>query len=439
MARCSDLPTELFLHILEYIEIMNDRQVLFYKFCLVSRRLKSITSPYLYRSPRGHWLKHTDVWFFTSRLARTLLYRPVLRNMVRDLELFLPVYSGRYPVSKCLAEDLRAEIESLAFDTTQWEQALIRKELYAWAALLILLTPGLFVLNISASTVRNLHKRDHTTSFVDIITGLYFSHLVDNTLSSGLKTVRNLALHAIEPTLPLCALPSLETLEVETQLALPERDRGLEMFFFSHLVYHHLASSFFAAPDYVSIERDDLRSFIEKCKKLSKASYANLAEVLYPVASTLEHLDLTCQARDKPINRVWLRQVEPLESLARLYSLKSLHVFGEALHRPNERNPYYKIALLPPTIEHLWIQRPSLGLLDDMNEILKGSSSQLPHLSQIALRYEPGEDLPTPRELFESKQERHYSNYVCSYLSTGPVLTTVHRDSNGETQAAYSA
>ncbi|KAH7083830.1 hypothetical protein FB567DRAFT_604908 [Paraphoma chrysanthemicola] len=403
---------------------MDDRQVLFYNLCLVSRRLNSITTTYLYRSPRVHWLSHADVWFFTGRLARTLLYRPVLRNMVRNLELFLPDYSGRNLISRCLAGDVRAEVASLAFDTTQWEQALVRKELYAWAALLILLTPRLLVLSISASTVRNLHKRDHATCFVDIVTGLYFSHVVDCTLRSGLTTIRNLTLHAIEPTLPLCALPSLQTLEIETQFALPELDPGLETFFFSDLVYHHLASSFFAAPDYISVERDDLRSFIEKCKKLNnvglyykalgvqwesgpspyQASYANLAEVLYPVASTLEHLNLTCQARDKPINRAWLRQVEPLESLTRLYSLKSLNVFGEALHRPYERNPYYRIAQLPSTIEHLWIQRPTLGLLEDVNGILKHRSSPLPHLSQIALRYEPDEDLPTPRELFESKQ-----------------------------------
>jgi hypothetical protein len=102
-------------------------QLSFYSLCLVCRLLDNVTWPYLYRSPEVCWLKHVDIWTFTTHLVRALLYNPTLRYLVRNLDRFLLDFVWHVSLSPTLTKYAQVRMARFAFDSKQWEGLLAWK------------------------------------------------------------------------------------------------------------------------------------------------------------------------------------------------------------------------------------------------------------------------------------------------------------------------
>ena len=423
MARFTDLPNELLLDILDYVQATVSAQRTISSLCLVSRHFVAVAQTYLYRAPKAFWLTHDDIWKFTILLVRSLLYNPDLRLKVLCLDLhfidhtgedFIPVNGDEFLPMEMMG-DMYIELRNQLVETKHWERSLRNRHLNAWIALLLLLTSELESLELSTGASA---RHDYGYGHHDLERGLFrsFENAHDFTLSDAemLQSLKTLRLYEVQPHMMWCSLPALHTLELDAKLNLPEmRDSGVTLNM-TCLILHHHAALFYDWPanTYHGIYAERIEHFLEACERLKdlrlyfmdsgssssyleeveEGSYQSLIQRLIPVSSTLQHLDLTSPVRYIPLTRTWLKDAAPIDSLRHFTSLESLFAFQETL------DLHTGIAI-PTSLEHLRIQRPTLDWVASLYVSLQNH-----WFDEVNLHYENDSDLPSPYELYHSSQ-----------------------------------
>jgi hypothetical protein len=245
----------------------------------------------------------------------------------------------------------------------------------------------------------------------------------------SLKLLRELRLTNVPFNTLACRLPNLQTLVLDTKSQLPRVPAGLSTLDLKTLTLYHPWSLFFAWTPAENIAWaccTRITEFLRKCKKLKilnlhrdhhyiasfhqgqPGSWDVLIQYISPVASTLDHLDISMPMSHSYLSQRWVRCLLPITtSLCRFTKLKSLTTFEESLFIV--QNSWFNrpqiITAIPPSLEHLQIKRPTKELLEAIaGELVQLISSHFSQLHTITLHHEQGKKLPDPPTMYASEK-----------------------------------